>query len=151
MLSVEDNEALTRVGPGTVMGDLIRQYWVPALLSEELPEADSARCRLKLLGENLIAFRVTSGKVGIIDDACPHRGASLFFGRNEEEGLRCVYHGWKFDYRRPLPRHAEWAEEQQVRKEGPGRHLPLRRARRIGHGPIWVRASATPLPTSSRT
>jgi len=97
MLSVEDNEALTRVGPGTVMGNLLRQYWVPALLSEELPEADSAPVRLKLLGEKLVAYRVTSGKVGIIEDGCPHRGASLFFGRNEEEGIRCAYHGWKFD------------------------------------------------------
>jgi nitrite reductase/ring-hydroxylating ferredoxin subunit len=97
MLSKEENEALCRVGPGTVMGDLLRQYWVPALLSEELPEPDSAPVRVRLLGENLVAFRVTSGKVGIIEDACPHRAASLFFGRNEEEGIRCVYHGWKFD------------------------------------------------------
>jgi len=97
MLSVEENEALTRIGPGTIMGDLLRQYWVPALLSEEVPEPDSAPVRIRLLGEDLIAFRVTSGKVGMIADACPHRGASFFFGRNEEEGIRCVYHGWKFD------------------------------------------------------
>jgi phthalate 4,5-dioxygenase oxygenase subunit len=97
MLSVEDNELLTHVGPGTVMGDLLRQYWVPALLSEELPEPDCAPVRVRLLGENLIAFRVSSGKVGLIQNECPHRAASLFFGRNEEEGIRCVYHGWKFD------------------------------------------------------
>ena len=97
MLSVEENEALTHVGPGTVMGDLLRQYWVPALMSSELPAPDGAPVRVRLLGENLIAFRITSGKVGMIQDACPHRAASLFFGRNEEEGLRCVYHGWKFD------------------------------------------------------
>ncbi|MCL2396362.1 MAG: Rieske 2Fe-2S domain-containing protein [Acidimicrobiaceae bacterium] len=97
MLSVEDNEALTHVGPGTLMGDLLRQYWMPALLCEELPEPDGAPVRLRLLGENLVAFRATSGKVAIIQDACPHRGASFFFGRNEEEGIRCVYHGWKFD------------------------------------------------------
>jgi len=97
MLSVEDNEMLTRVGPGTVMGDLLRLYWVPALMSEELPAPDSAPVRLRLLGENLIAFRATSGKVALIQDACPHRGASFFFGRNEEEGIRCAYHGWKFD------------------------------------------------------
>lgn len=96
MLSVEDNEALTRVGPGTLMGDLLRQYWVPALLSEEVAEPDCAPVRLRLLGENLVGFRTTSGKVVIIQDACPHRGASFFFGRNEEEGIRCVYHGWKF-------------------------------------------------------
>jgi phthalate 4,5-dioxygenase len=97
MLSVEDNEALTHVGPRTVMGDLLRQYWAPALLSEEVADPDGAPVRLRLLGENLVAFRSTSGKVVIIQDACPHRGASLFFGRNEEEGIRCVYHGWKFD------------------------------------------------------
>jgi len=97
VLSVEDNEALTHVGPGTIMGDLLRQYWVPALMSEELPQPDSAPVRIRLLGENLIAFRVTSGKVALIQDACPHRAASFFFGRNEEEGIRCAYHGWKFD------------------------------------------------------
>jgi nitrite reductase/ring-hydroxylating ferredoxin subunit len=79
------------------MGDLMRQYWLPGLLSSELPEPDGTPLRLRLLAENLIAFRTTSGKVGLVADACPHRGASLFFGRNEEEGLRCVYHGWKFD------------------------------------------------------
>jgi phthalate 4,5-dioxygenase oxygenase subunit len=97
MLSVEDNEALTHVGPGTVMGDLLRQYWVPALLSEELPRPDSAPVRVRLLCENLVAFRATSGKIALIQNDCPHRGASFFFGRNEEEGIRCAYHGWKFD------------------------------------------------------
>src|SRR5207247_765620 len=97
MLSREDNELLCRVGPGTAMGFLLRQYWIPALVSSELPEHDGAPVRVRLLGENLIAFRVTSGKVGLIRNHCPHRGASLFFGRNEEEGIRCVYHGWKFD------------------------------------------------------
>ena len=97
MLSQEDNEALCRIGPGTVMGNLFRQYWLPALKSDELPAPDCPPLRIKLLGEELIAFRMTSGAVGLIQNSCPHRGASLFFGRNEEEGLRCVYHGWKFD------------------------------------------------------
>jgi phthalate 4,5-dioxygenase oxygenase subunit len=97
MLSNTDNEILCRVGPGMPMGDVMRQYWLPALMSSELPGPDSEPLRLRLLGENLIAFRATSGAVGVVADACPHRGASLFFGRNEEEGLRCVYHGWKFD------------------------------------------------------
>jgi phthalate 4,5-dioxygenase oxygenase subunit len=97
MLSREDNELLCRVGPGTPMGTLMRQYWIPAFMSSELPGPDCPPARVRLLGENLIGFRVTSGKVGLIQNACPHRGASLFFGRNEEEGLRCVYHGWKFD------------------------------------------------------
>ena len=97
MLSKEDNEYLCRIGPGTPMGDLMRQYWIPAVRSDELPSPDCPPLRVKLLGEDLIAFRTTSGDVGMIQNACPHRGASLFFGRNEEEGLRCVYHGWKFD------------------------------------------------------
>jgi nitrite reductase/ring-hydroxylating ferredoxin subunit len=98
MLSQQDNDLLTRVGPGTPMGNLMRQYWLPTMLSDELPSPDCPPSRIRLLGENLIAFRVTSGKIGMVADACPHRGASLFFGRNEEEGLRCVYHGWKFDH-----------------------------------------------------
>src|SRR5437667_2682544 len=97
MLSREDNELLCRVGRDTPTGNLLRQYWIPALMSSELPERDGAPVRVRLLGENLIAFRVTSGKIGLIQNHCPHRGASLFFGRSEEEGLRCVYHGWKYD------------------------------------------------------
>src|SRR5262245_29096939 len=97
MLSVEDNEILCRVGPGTPMGSLMRHYWIPAVRSDELPAPDCPPVRIRLLGESLIAFRATSGAVGLIQNACPHRGASLFFGRIEEEGLRCVYHGWKFD------------------------------------------------------
>ncbi len=97
MLNATDNELICRVGPGTLMGDFVRQYWIPAVRSDELPAADCPPVRIRLLGENMIAFRTTSGKVGLIQNSCPHRGASLFFGRNEEEGLRCVYHGWKFD------------------------------------------------------
>src|SRR5487761_1012326 len=97
MLSQEDNELLTRVGPGTAMGNLLRQYWLPALLSSELPERDGPPLRVRLLGENLIAFRDTDNRVGLLADNCSHRGASLFYGRNEESGLRCVYHGWKYD------------------------------------------------------
>src|SRR5215208_3780656 len=97
MLSKEETEILCRVGPGTPMGELMRQYWLPAIKSDELPSPDCPPLRVKLLGEELIAFRTTSGVVGLIQNSCPHRGASLFFGRNEEEGLRCVYHGWKFN------------------------------------------------------
>ena len=97
MLSREDNERLVRVGRGTPAGELFRRYWQPALLSTELPENDGAPVRVRLLGEDLIAFRDTNGKVGLVDAYCPHRRAPLFFGRNEECGLRCVYHGWKFD------------------------------------------------------
>jgi phenylpropionate dioxygenase-like ring-hydroxylating dioxygenase large terminal subunit len=97
MLSPADNERLTRVGPGTPMGSLFRRYWLPALLSEEVPERDGAPKRVRLLGEDLVAFRDSDGVVGLISAFCPHRRAPLFFGRNEECGLRCVYHGWKFD------------------------------------------------------
>ena len=96
MLSKADNDILTQVGPGTLLGDLMRQYWIPALMTTEVAEPDCPPVRLRLLSENLIGFRTTSGKVGIITNSCPHRGASMFFGRNEEDGLRCVYHGWKF-------------------------------------------------------
>ncbi|HLH23195.1 MAG TPA: Rieske 2Fe-2S domain-containing protein [Chloroflexota bacterium] len=97
MLSREENELLTRVGPGTAMGALLRRYWLPALLAEEVPRPDDPPVRVRLLGEDLVAFRDTAGRVGLLGAHCPHRGASLFFGRNEECGLRCVYHGWKFD------------------------------------------------------
>jgi phthalate 4,5-dioxygenase oxygenase subunit len=92
----KDSEDLVRVGPGTVMGRLMREYWLPAASSSELAR-DGAPMRLMLLGERLIAFRDSSGRVGVMDHRCPHRCASLFLGRNEENGIRCVYHGWKYD------------------------------------------------------
>ncbi|GAB2965293.1 aromatic ring-hydroxylating dioxygenase subunit alpha [Amycolatopsis acidiphila] len=97
MLKPEINELLTRTGPGTPMGAMFRQYWIPAMLAEELPENDSPPVRLKLLSERLIAFRDSEGRYGLIDEFCAHRGASLWFGRNEQSGLRCAYHGWKYD------------------------------------------------------
>jgi phenylpropionate dioxygenase-like ring-hydroxylating dioxygenase large terminal subunit len=97
MLSKEDNELITRVGPGAPMGRLLREYWIPALQTEDLSGPDSEPKRVRLLCEDLVAFRDSNGNVGLVAENCPHRGASLFFGRNEEAGLRCVYHGWKFD------------------------------------------------------
>jgi nitrite reductase/ring-hydroxylating ferredoxin subunit len=97
MLNARDNELLTQTSPGTPMGELFRRFWHPVLLSEELPEPDGAPMRLRVLSEDLVAFRDTNGRVGIVDAFCPHRRAGMFFGRNEECGLRCVYHGWKFD------------------------------------------------------
>src|SRR5207249_6970267 len=97
MLTQADNELLTHIGRGTPMGDLLRQYWIPVVLSEEIAEPDGPPMRTRLLGEDLILFRDSSGRVGLLEDHCSHRGASLFFGRNEENGLRCVYHGWKYD------------------------------------------------------
>ncbi|MBV8084860.1 MAG: Rieske 2Fe-2S domain-containing protein [Chloroflexi bacterium] len=97
MLSAQENELITRVGPGTPMGNLFRRHWLPAMLSTELPEPDCPPIKLRLLGEDLVAVRLTSGQVAVLHTYCPHRNANLFWGRNEEEGLRCVYHGWKFD------------------------------------------------------
>jgi phthalate 4,5-dioxygenase len=97
MLSHEENERLVRVGRGTPAGELFRRYWQPACLTSEVPERDGPPIRVRLLGEDLLAFRDSNGRVGLVDAFCAHRRAPLFFGRNEECGLRCVYHGWKFD------------------------------------------------------
>jgi phthalate 4,5-dioxygenase len=97
MLKREENELITRVGPGAPMGKTIRRYWMPALLAWELPEPDCPPVRVRLLGEDLVAFRDTEGRIGLLEEYCPHRRVSLFLGRNEACGLRCVYHGWKFD------------------------------------------------------
>jgi nitrite reductase/ring-hydroxylating ferredoxin subunit len=96
-LRKDDNELLTRTEAGTPMGDLFRRYWIPALRSDELPEPDCPPVRVQLMGERLVAFRDTEGRLGLIDEFCAHRGVSLWFGRNEECGLRCPYHGWKYD------------------------------------------------------
>jgi phenylpropionate dioxygenase-like ring-hydroxylating dioxygenase large terminal subunit len=97
MLTQEENERFTRTGPGTAMGDYFRRFWLPVALSRELPVPDGVPLRVRLMGEDLLAFRDTNGKIGLIDPVCPHRGANLYFGRNEACGIRCIYHGWKFD------------------------------------------------------
>jgi nitrite reductase/ring-hydroxylating ferredoxin subunit len=97
MLSQADNEFLVRVGPGTPMGDLFRRFWTPVMLADEIPEPDGPPVRVNVLGEKFVAFRDTNGRIGLLDAYCPHRRANLFWGRNEECGLRCAYHGWKFD------------------------------------------------------
>ena len=97
MLSAADNTLLTRTGPGTPMGEYFRRFWQPVALSREIAEPDSAPIRIKVLGEELLAFRDTQGRVGLIESKCAHRGADLFFGRNEDCGIRCIYHGWKYD------------------------------------------------------
>jgi phenylpropionate dioxygenase-like ring-hydroxylating dioxygenase large terminal subunit len=97
MLTREQNELLTRTNAGTPMGALFRRYWLPALLTSEVAEPDCAPVRLKLLGEALLVFRDSAGALGAIDEFCAHRGVSLWFGRNEAHGIRCPYHGWKYD------------------------------------------------------
>ena len=126
----EQNELLTRSGPGTRMGNLLRRYWIPALLAAEVPEPDCPPVRVKLLSERLLAFRDTQGKVGIIDEFCAHRGVSLWFGRNEEDGLRCAYHGWKYDV---TGRCVEFPRSR--RRAGS--------AKRSGSSPIPLSSSAT--------
>jgi phthalate 4,5-dioxygenase oxygenase subunit len=97
MLNREENELLTRVEGDAPMGQTMRRYWLPALLSEEIPDNDGAPVRVRLFGEDLVAFRDTHGRIGLIDERCPHRLASFVIGRNEDCGITCIYHGWKFD------------------------------------------------------
>src|SRR4051812_32351703 len=97
MLTTDDNQLMCRTDKGTPMGEFARRFWTPVLLSHELPTPDCPPLQVKIYGEELVAFRDTSGRVGVMREYCPHRRASLFYGRNEENGLRCAYHGWKFD------------------------------------------------------
>ena len=132
MLSAEDNRLLTESGAGTPMGELLRRFWMPALLSEELPERDGPPKKITVMGEDLLAFRDTDGRVGIIEQHCPHRGANLWLGRNEECGIRCVYHGWKFDVDGQLRRHADLLARPQ--RQGQDAHHGLSGARVGRHG-----------------
>jgi phthalate 4,5-dioxygenase len=97
MVTAQQNETLTRTGRATPMGEVFRRYWIPALLSEELPAPDCEPVQVQLLSEKLVAFRDTQGRVGLLDEFCAHRRVSLWYGRNEHNGLRCPYHGWKYD------------------------------------------------------
>jgi phthalate 4,5-dioxygenase len=145
MTTATDGVELTRVGPGTVMGQLMREYWIPALMSSELAR-DGAPLRLMLLGEKLIAFRDSTGRVGVMDHRCPHRCASLFLGRNEDGGLRCIYHGWKFDVT------GKCLDMPNVQPHQDFKHKVHARAYRAVEraGLVWVylgsRAEAPPLP-----
>ena len=145
MTTAIEGSELTQTGPGSVMGELMRQYWIPAALSSELAR-DGAPVRLMLLGEKLIAFRDSSGKVGVMDHRCPHRGASLFLGRNEEGGLRCIYHGWKFDVAGRCLDMPNVTPPQDFKHKVKARAYPaVERA-----GLVWIymgsRAEAPPLP-----
>ena len=146
----KDSDDLVRVGPGTTMGKMMRQYWLPAAMSSEL-KADGEPMRLLLLGEKLIAFRDSSGRVGVMDHRCPHRCASLFLGRNEENGIRCVYHGWKFDTE------GNCVDMPSVPPERDFKHLVKAKAYKAveRNGLIWVymgaRKTAPPLPEIEAT
>ena len=134
MLSKEDNEFACRVGPGTPMGELFRRFWLPAMLPDEILHADCPPVRLRLLGEDLVAFRDSNNKIGVVEAHCPHRGASLYFGRNEECGIRCVYHGWKIRCRRQLRRHAVRTRRKQLQRQDSHHVLPDGRPRRPDMG-----------------
>ncbi len=135
MLTKEHNELLTRVGPGTPMGEFLREYWVPACRSAKL-EADGAPERVRLFGENFVAFRATDGRVGFIAEGCPHRCASMALARNEGNGLRCIFHGWKVNVdgecvdapTEPVERREAFAKKVPVRSH------PVREA----GGLVWV-------------
>ena len=132
------------------MGELMRQYWLPAMLSSEVAAPDSDPMRVRLLGEKLIAFRDTNGKVGLIQNNCPHRGASLFFGRNEEAGLRCVYHGWKFDVDGACIDMPNEPAESDFKSKVRAVAYPTQRARRHRLGVYRARADAAAAARTSR-
>src|SRR5262252_4869880 len=96
MLTAAENAQLTAVGPGTLVGHLMRQYWIPVVLSSELTAGGRVK-RVRILGEDLVVFRTPSGRAGLLSEWCAHRRTSMYFARNEDRGLRCVYHGWQFD------------------------------------------------------
>jgi phthalate 4,5-dioxygenase oxygenase subunit len=135
MMTREENELLSRVGPGSPMGEMLREYWMPAVRSQAL-EADGAPVRVRLLGENFVAFRATDGRVGLFDEGCPHRCTSLALARNEDNALTCIFHGWKIDVSgkvvdvpsEPPERRAEFAAKVRVK------HYPVREAGTI----VWV-------------
>ena len=145
MLRSEQNELLTRTSAGTPMGEMFRRYWIPALLAEELPENDCPPVRVRLLSEKLIAFRDTEGRYGLLDEFCAHRGVSLWFGRNEECGLRCPYHGWKYDVTGQCVEIPSEPEESGFRAADQAALLSAGRARRRAvdlHGSAGTSASA---------
>jgi phthalate 4,5-dioxygenase oxygenase subunit len=144
MLSKEDNELMCRVGRGTPMGELLRQYWMPGLPSTELPAPDSPPKKVRLLGEDLVAFRDTRGNVGMLAANCPHRGAALFFGRNEECGLRCAYHGWKFDVTGRCVAIPNEPEESNFKDKVRARAYPCQDV----NGVIWVYMGPREMPPS---
>ena len=95
MVSKKQNERLTRVGPGTPGGELLRRYWHPLCPSGELTD-DRPKKRIRVMGEDLLVYRNSEGRVFCVEGNCPHRGAALYYGFLEEDGIRCCYHGWKF-------------------------------------------------------
>jgi len=143
MLTKDENELLTRIGPGTPMGDLLREYWMPVVRSAKL-ETDGKPERVRLLGENFVAFRATDGRVGFIDEACPHRCASMALGRNEGNGLRCIFHGWKVGVDGAV---LDCPTEPEERRERFAKLVPTRRHHvREAGGMVWVHVGGKEAP-----
>ncbi len=134
MLTAEENDLLCRVEGQAPMGQLMRRHWLPACMSEEVREADGTPVRVKLLGEDLVAFRDTDGRIGVVGEYCPHRRASLVFGRNEECGLRCLYHGWKIDVDGNVLEMASEPPESRMAEKVKHTAYPTREA----GGFVWV-------------
>jgi phthalate 4,5-dioxygenase len=134
MLSAEENNLLCRVEGNAPMGQIMRRHWLPACMSEEVVEPDCAPVRSRLVGEDLVVFRDSKGRLGILDEYCPHRRASLAFGRNEECGLRCLYHGWKIDVDGAILEMASEPEDSRLRETTRAKAYPVRE----GGGFVWV-------------
>jgi phthalate 4,5-dioxygenase len=129
-----DNEILCRVERSAPMGQLMRQHWLPACMSEEVANPDGTPVRSRLLGEDMVIFRDSRGRLGALGEFCSHRGASLFFGRNEECGLRCLYHGWKFDVEGNVMDMPSEPADARMRKSVKHKSYPVREA----GGFVWV-------------
>src|SRR5882762_7806084 len=134
MLTSEENDLLCRVEGDAAMGRLMRQHWIPACMSEEVAERDGPPVRVRLLGEELVAFRDTNGRLGVLDEHCPHRRASLALGRNEDCGLRCLYHGWKIDVEGTIVERPSEAPRERPERFAKHRTYPCREA----GGFVWV-------------
>ena len=133
-LSREDNDLLCRVEGDAPMGGIMRRHWLPVCLSEEVAEPDGAPVKSRLVGQDLVVFRNTKNQLGVLDEYCPHRGASLVFGRNEECGLRCLYHGWKFDVDGNILEMAAEPDGAALMKSLKQRSYPVRE----GGGFVWA-------------
>jgi nitrite reductase/ring-hydroxylating ferredoxin subunit len=143
MMNTADNDLLTQIGPGTPMGAMLREYWVPACRSAKLA-ADGAPERIRLFGENFVAFRATDGRIGFMQEACPHRCASLALARNEDNGLRCVFHGWKFSVEGQC---VDAPTEPHQQRERFAASVPVRsHPTREAGGLVWVYMGAAASP-----
>src|SRR5258705_3128503 len=134
MLTHEQNELLCRVEGAAPVGGIMRRHWLPVCMSEEVAEKDGAPVKSRLVGTDLVVFRDSSGKLGVLSEHCPHRGASLVFGRNEECGLRCLYHGWKFDVEGNILEMASEPDGAALMKSLKQKSFPVREA----GGFVWA-------------